>query len=82
MTQKKIGEMMDIRHTSILDYIVSFDADRSLYLGFEFMAGGSVSNIIKSRFPDGIKDLSTIATIIKETLVGIEYLHDNQMIHR
>lgn len=46
------------------------------------MDGGSVAGILEDRFPEGIKDLSAIATILKIILEGISYLHANMMFHR
>lgn len=46
------------------------------------MAGGSVDKIVQNSFPNGLKDQALIATILKETLEGLKYLHQNNQIHR
>lgn len=45
------------------------------------MAGGSFLHIMKSAFPDGF-DEPVIATVLKEILKALEYLHRHGHIHR
>lgn len=46
-----------------------------------YVQGGSVLNIMRFRFPDGL-DEPVIATIMKEVLKALEYLHRHEIIHR
>lgn len=69
-------------HPNILSYKVAFISSQELWLVFEYMEGGSIANLIRNYFPKGIKDQALIATIIKEALNGIKYLHENHQIHR
>lgn len=46
------------------------------------LEGGSVGNILRSNFPDGIRDENLLATILKETLQGLIYFHATGQIHR
>ena len=41
------------------------------------LAAGSLSDVIKAKFPEGIKDEAIIATILKEVLNGLTYFHKN-----
>jgi serine/threonine protein kinase len=75
-------ELNNIIHDGILDYKLSFTENQSAYFGFELMEGGSMAGILKDRFPYGIKDISAIATIMKNMLEGINYLHNNMIFHR
>ena len=46
------------------------------------MGGGSLTQLMQSHHPAGIKDQALIATILKETLKGLSYLHQNHQMHR
>lgn len=82
MIKKQTVELNNIQNENILDYLLSFTENNSVFFGFEFMAGGSVADIIKRRFPNGIKDVSAVATILRSVLNGISYLHSNKIFHR
>jgi hypothetical protein len=42
------------------------------------LSAGSVADIIKVNFSTGIKDEAIIATILRETLLALEYFHENR----
>jgi serine/threonine protein kinase len=42
---------------------------------------GSCSDIMKTAYPDGFEE-QVIATILKQALQGLDYLHKNGHIHR
>lgn len=69
-------------HPNILSYKIAFIHKQDLWLVSELMEGGSIDNIIKTKYPDGIKDQTLLATIFKEVLKGLRYLHQNNQIHR
>jgi serine/threonine protein kinase len=39
------------------------------------LGAGSLNDVIKLKAKDGIKDEALIATILKQTLDGLEYFH-------
>lgn len=45
------------------------------------MAGGSCLHILKAAHPDGFEE-TVIATVLREVLKGLEYLHHHGFIHR
>jgi len=69
-------------HPNILSYKIAFIYKQDLWLVSEIMEYGSIDKIIATRYPNGIKDQTLIATILKETLKGLVYLHQNNQIHR
>lgn len=69
------------KHTNVLRVYGSFVHGSKLYIVTPFLAGGSCLDIMKTRFPDGLDELS-IATILKQTLEALVYLHKNGHIHR
>ncbi|KAL0464011.1 UNVERIFIED_CONTAM: Serine/threonine-protein kinase fray2 [Sesamum latifolium] len=46
-----------------------------------YMAGGSCLHILKAAHPDGFEEV-VIATILREVLKGLDYLHQHGHIHR
>lgn len=46
------------------------------------LGAGSVVDIMKLKHPNGIKDEVMIASILKEVLDGLLYLHNQSQIHR
>ena len=69
-------------HPNILSYKIAFINKQELWLVSEIMECGSIDRIIQALYPNGIKDQALIATILKETLKGLIYLHQNNQIHR
>ena len=69
-------------HPNLLNYKISFISRKDLWAVFEIMEVGSVEELMKAEWPKGFEDMSVVATILKETLKGIVYLHENKQIHR
>ncbi|KAK8943744.1 CBL-interacting serine/threonine-protein kinase 21 [Platanthera guangdongensis] len=73
--------MILIDHHNVLKSHCSFVKDHNLWVVMPYMAGGSCLHIMKSAFPNGFEEL-IIATVLKEVLKGLEYLHHRGHIHR
>lgn len=69
------------RHANVLPVLAAFVHESKLWIVMPFLAAGSCLDIMKSAFVDGL-DEAAIATILQQTLLGIEYLHRNGHIHR
>jgi serine/threonine protein kinase len=69
------------RHPNVLRVVCSFVHEEKLYLVTPFLAGGSCLDIMKTAFPEGIDEVA-IATILKQALQGLEYMHSHGHIHR
>jgi|TARA_B110000285_G_scaffold229557_1_gene294487 serine/threonine-protein kinase OSR1/STK39 len=59
----------------VVSYYVSFIDDSDLWLVMPLLGAGSLNDVIKLKAKDGIKDEALIATILKQTLDGLEYFH-------
>ncbi|KAK1413151.1 hypothetical protein QVD17_34919 [Tagetes erecta] len=73
--------MILVDHPNVLKSHCCFVNDHSLWVVMPFMPGGSCLHILKSAHPDGFEEV-VIATILREVLKALEYLHDHGFIHR
>ncbi|KAL2930340.1 Serine/threonine-protein kinase fray2, partial [Bienertia sinuspersici] len=73
--------MFLIDHVNVLKSHCSFVCDHNLWVVMPYMAGGSCLHMLKASHPDGFEEV-VIATILREVLKGLEYLHKHGHIHR
>ncbi|KAL0322480.1 UNVERIFIED_CONTAM: Serine/threonine-protein kinase BLUS1 [Sesamum angustifolium] len=79
--RREAKTMTLLRHPNILRAHCSFTVDRRLWVVMPFMSGGSLQSIIASSFPDGLPE-PCIATVLKEILSALSYLHGQGHLHR
>ncbi|KAK4436742.1 Serine/threonine-protein kinase fray2 [Sesamum alatum] len=70
-----------VDHPNVLKSHCSFVSDHNLWVVMPYMAGGSCLHILKATHPDGLEEV-VIATILREVLKGLDYLHQHGHIHR
>ncbi|KAJ8553545.1 hypothetical protein K7X08_024223 [Anisodus acutangulus] len=73
--------MVLVDHPNVLKSHCSFVSDHNLWVIMPYMDGGSCLHILKAAHPDGFEEI-VIATVLREVLKGLEYLHHHGFIHR
>lgn len=69
------------KHPNLLPVHGSFVNGSKLFIVTPFLSAGSGLDIMKTAFQRGMEE-SVIATILKQVLQGLEYLHSHGLIHR
>lgn len=82
---QEVRVMLLSKNPSVLKAYACFVVNRSLWLVMPLMRKGSCLRIMKvlkrMGLPDGMKE-DWIATILKSTLIGLEYFHQQGQLHR
>nr|CAD1819128.1 unnamed protein product [Ananas comosus var. bracteatus] len=77
--QKEISVLQQCRSPYITDYYGSYLHQTKLWIVMEYMAGGSVADLLQAGPP---LDEMSIACILRDLLHAIDYLHSEGKIHR
>uniref|UniRef100_A0A7N0VH53 non-specific serine/threonine protein kinase n=2 Tax=Kalanchoe fedtschenkoi TaxID=63787 RepID=A0A7N0VH53_KALFE len=77
--QKEISVLSQCRSPYITEYYGSYLHETKLWIIMEYMAGGSVADLIQSGPP---LDEISIGCILRDLLHAVEYLHNEGKIHR
>nr|XP_010940053.1 LOW QUALITY PROTEIN: serine/threonine-protein kinase BLUS1 [Elaeis guineensis] len=77
----EVQTMSLINHPNVLRAHCSFTANHNLWVVMPYMAGGSALHIMKSAYPEGFEE-PVIATLLREVLKALIYLHSHGHIHR
>lgn len=84
---KEIRAMRQCKHPNLITFYQAFVVKKEVWLVMKLLGHGSVLNLIKHREKtnqnkQGVFDEIAIATMLKDVLKAIEYLHRNGHIHR
>ncbi|KAK7266088.1 hypothetical protein RIF29_18728 [Crotalaria pallida] len=79
--RREVQTMSLIDHPNVLRAHCSFTAGHNLWVVMPYMAGGSCLHIMKSAYPEGFEE-PVIATLLREVLRALVYLHAHGHIHR
>ncbi|XP_062228748.1 serine/threonine-protein kinase BLUS1-like isoform X3 [Phragmites australis] len=79
--RREVQTMSLIDHPNLLRSYCSFTNGHQLWVVMPYMAAGSALHIMKTSFPEGF-DEPVIATLLREVLKALVYLHSQGHIHR
>ncbi|WBW74110.1 PAK-related GC kinase Sid1 [Schizosaccharomyces osmophilus] len=76
--EQEVLMLSNCSHPNVINYYGCFVQGHVLWILMEHMDGGSVSGLLKKQ---GLEE-ETISIILRETLKGLTYLHNQNKIHR
>ncbi|CDH50459.1 serine threonine-protein kinase osr1 [Lichtheimia corymbifera JMRC:FSU:9682] len=79
--RKEIQIMTLCRHTHLLPVYQSFVSLSHLYIITPIMSAGSCHDLLVHTQHEGLEE-PIVACIVKQVMLGLEYLHDNGLVHR
>jgi serine/threonine-protein kinase OSR1/STK39 len=79
--RREVQTMSLLDHPNLLRAYCSFTNGHQLWVVMPYMAAGSALHIMKTSFPEGF-DEPVIATLLREVLKALVYLHSQGHIHR
>ncbi|KAL0479148.1 hypothetical protein AKO1_008007 [Acrasis kona] len=80
--QNEVNMLSISRHPNIVTYRTSFTDGVHLYVVTDLLDGGSMSDIMSRKFTSGIHDERLVATILKNILKALCYMHKTSHVHR
>ncbi|KAI9320471.1 kinase-like domain-containing protein [Dichotomocladium elegans] len=79
--RKEIQIMTLCRHTHLLPVYQSFVSQSHLYIITPIMSAGSCHDLLVATKHQGLEE-PIVACILKQVMLGLEYLHSNGLVHR
>ena len=77
--RKEIQILRGLKHKHIVSYYDMVESSDSISLFMEFMVGGSIYNLISKQ---GCLREEEVSKYCRQILEGMEYLHNNGIVHR
>jgi len=70
--------MKEMNFKSIVNYIECYFYEKELWIVMEYLEGGALTDIVL----ETVMDENQMATVSKECLLALDYLHSHNIIHR
>lgn len=79
--QHEVASLKMLRHQNIISCVAAFVVEQEIWLVTPLMGYGSVRDLIKNHFNDGLPEL-VCSFILRDVLVALQYLHLQGIVHR
>jgi len=80
---REIAILKKCRHENVIELKTAFVHKSNICLIMEYFEGGTLQDILKQpHFKHGLRDEDLIACILKQILKGLNYCHNNDILHR
>jgi STE20-related kinase adapter protein alpha len=79
--QHEIILTRQLQHPNVLPYHTAFVSGPEVIVVAPLMAFGSCKDLLSSHFTDGLPE-AAIAFVLRDVLLGLEYIHRKGYIHR
>ena len=78
---REIAIMRTLKHENVVRYFGTHKTGSELYIVMEFVNGGSLTEYVKKRRPQGL-DPPHAAKLMRQLLEGLAYIHEAGVLHR
>lgn len=81
----EIMTMKQSRHDNLVNFIDSYLVDDCIWVSMEYINGASLTQVIEAHAqltPNILLEEELISSVLKNVVAGLEYLHQQQIIHR
>lgn len=79
---RELNIMKKLNHINIVKLLDTINNKNEIWIINELCSNGAISGFLKKKYKDGFSDEILIATILKNVVTAIKYLHDCGFIHR
>lgn len=78
MLVMEIKVMKELKHKNIITYVDAYFVKHTLWVAMDYAAGGPLKDVVR----ETCMDERQIASVCREVLEGLQYLHKNGLFHR
>lgn len=75
---KEARNLSSVRHQGVIKVMEYFEANSTAYYTMEYVQGGSLDDLIKSR---GRLDAPTAMSLMRKIAAAVQYMHNSGMVH-
>ena len=80
--RREIMFVSECRHPNIIGLYTSFLDGSDIWLVRPYIENGNLSSLLRNHFSNGVKDEFIIASILRDVIGALAYLHDKCCLHR